>query len=179
MRDEEYDGEREGVKTNVEAIFVNAILESEEAVCVSAILEKEHEGLKSNYKLISWHGVHFLRCLVIVVLKTFLINPILRSLIFLAMFLLFLLHDIVTMPFKKDSLNLLQILMTSSFFLLSGFNFFNAFSYMGDVTNIPYFVITIEILGYLEIMLLLGLVPLWLVTWKIWIWLEQKDTYLS
>ena len=119
---------------------------------------------KEGFKLINWNTVQFVRSLVIVLLKTFLINPIYRLLMFLPIFVLFLIHDCEIKPYKNIYLNLLQILSTTSLLLLTGCNMINAVSYMVDITGVPGMNTTVTIIGYLENLLLAALLPAWLIT---------------
>ena len=146
----------------------------EEANCIKAIMESENEMFKPGFKLIDWNTVQFARSLVIVLSKKFLINPIYRLLIFLPIFLLFVIHDNRAMPYKNNYLNVLQILSTTSLLLLTGCNLVNAFSYMEDITGIPGMNNVVTIIGYMEYVLLVALLPAWLITCKLWSLFEKK-----
>ena len=93
---------------------------------------------------------------------------------FLPIFVVFLLHDNRAMPYKNNYLNVLQILSTMSLLLLTGCNLVNAFSYMEDITDIPGMNNVVAIIGYMENVLLVGLLPAWLVTCKVWTLFEKK-----
>ena len=129
---------------------------------------------KSDCSLISWNVVQLLRGVIIVVLKTFLINPIYRLLLFILLFALFLLHDRSVMPFKSNSLNLLQILSSISLLSISLCNLVSAFSCMVDITGVPYMNITVDVLGYIEKILFFALIPVWLLLWEVWKKFEKK-----
>lgn len=141
---------------------------------MKAILSSEDGMFHSEYTLISWNVVLLLRGLTIVILKTSVINPIYRLLAFLPVFSLFIVHDRSAMPFKSNPLNLLQVLSSLSLNLLTACNLVSAFSYMADITGIPGMDIIIDGLGYLEKILFCGLIPVWLVIWKVWRRLEKK-----
>ena len=49
----------------------------------------------------------------------------------------------------------------------------NAVSYMDDITGVPGMNNAITILGYIEIILLAALLPVWLITCKVWALLEN------
>ena len=146
----------------------------EEASCIKAIMESENEMFKPGFKLIDWNTVQFVRSLIIVLFKTFLINPIYRLLVFSPIFLLFVIHDNRAMPYKHNYLNVLQILSTMSLLLLTGCNLVNAFSYMEDITGIPGMNNVVAIIGYTENVLLVVLLPAWLITCKLCTLLEKK-----
>ena len=122
---------------------------------------------KAEYKFICWNTVRLLRMLVIVMLETFFINPIHRLLIVSPIFVIFLIHDINARPFKSIRLNLLQILSSACLLLIVLCNVVFAFSYMSDITGIPDMNITVNILMYIEYLLLVILLPIWFVIWKV------------
>ena len=51
----------------------------------------------------------------------------------------------------------------------------NAVSYMDDITGVPGMNNAITILGYIEIILLAALLPVWLITCKVWALLEKMN----
>ena len=61
-----------------------------------------------------------------------------------------------------------------SLLLLTGCNKINAFSYMNDITGVPDMNDVVTIIGYMENVLLIALLPAWLITCKIWTLFENK-----
>ena len=171
VEDNEEEGLEEGVGVPEEdGGIVRAAVENkdkeeddEEEECVKAILKSEEEMFRSDGNFLNWNVVQLLRSLLVVVLKTFVINPVYRLLIFIPVFGVFLLHDSRTMPFKNHSLNFLQISSTLSLLLITTCNLVNAFAYMNDISGIPDITVVMDVLGYVETIISIAFIPVSLI----------------
>ena len=95
---------------------------------------------------------------------------------FLPIFVLFNIHDCRAMPYKNNYLNLLQILSTLSLLFIATCNLVNAFAYMADITGIPGITVVMDVLGYVENIITIALIPLWLIVLEIWKPSEKKKS---
>ena len=118
---------------------------------------------KSEDKFLNWNVVQLFRSVLIVILKTFVINPIYRLLMFIPAFVIFLLHDVIAMPYKCNSLNLLQILSTVSLLFITTCNLINAIAYMIDISSIRNINVVMDTLGYIETIISIAFIPAWLI----------------
>ena len=141
--------------------------EKEEEQCRNAILDIEEELFDVESKGIRWPVVQLYRMLVIILVDTIVLNPIFKTLWFIAIFPLFAFHDGYRKPFQNHFLNHLQRLTSTCLFLVTACNIPSAFSSVGDISKVPNMDICLTILRFLELSLCL-LVILSFPCWKIW-----------
>ena len=77
-------------------------------VFIAKQLKSDDEVYRQKDQLIPWPCVQLYRNLLIAATKTYFINPIYRTLVFLCMFIIFSLHDRIAKPFKEKTMNILQ-----------------------------------------------------------------------
>ena len=82
---------------------------------------------------------------------------------FIPAFVIFLLHDGIAMPYKCNSLNLLQILSTVSLLFITTCNLINAIAYMIDISSIQNINVVMDALGYIETIISIAFIPAWLI----------------
>ena len=75
----------------------------------------------------------------------------------------FLLHDGIAMPYKCYSLNFLQVLSIVSLLLITMCNLVSAFSYMNDISSIADITVVMDVLGHVETIITIALIPVWLI----------------
>ena len=130
------------------------------------ILQLKEQLFYETSNSIRWPVVQLYRMLFIVVVNTFVLNPVFKSLWFSGVFLLFALHDSKRMPFKNPFLNQLQRLTSVCLFFVNLCSAPSAFSSL-DITLIQNMDICLKVLHYFELSLY-GVVLLSLPVWKIW-----------
>ena len=80
-----------------------------EQLCMEHILEMEEELFREDSEGIRWPVVQLYRNFLIVFIDVFMRNPIYKTIGFLPVFVLFLVHDRNRTPFKHPYLNILQV----------------------------------------------------------------------
>ena len=151
----------------------NAYYDREEESCVEEILNDEERLFRVETKGIRWSSVQLYRNLFIVLLDTFILNAIYKSIIFLLVFGGFYIHDRDQQPFKHPYLNILQRLTSACLFVVTVCSVPSSFSSLGDVMAIPNIEILLLILRYVELLLYI-IVPSSLIIWKVWEWRECR-----
>ena len=101
-------------------------------------------------KVMTWQVVQSYRSVVIATIRTFLISPIIRNLVYLPALTLFLVYDRTSKPFKHPYMNVLQTLSTLFLLLIAVCNIVASFSLMTDVTPIPNIQTLLKTLKYIE-----------------------------
>ena len=85
-----------------------------ESLCVNAIMEMEETLFKTNGKDVRWPIVQLYRNLLVVLVSTFILNPLYRLLAPIPVFLMFVIHDKERDPYKHPFLNQLQTLFSAA-----------------------------------------------------------------
>ena len=143
-------------------------IDNEEDVrCSSMILQLEEELFDVESKGIRWNIIQLYRMLIIVLIDTFVLNPVFKSSWFCVIFVGFSYHDRERMPFKHPFLNQLQRLTSACLFLVTVCSNPSAFSSVGDIRAVPYMDIFLTFLRYFELFLYV-VVVLALPWWKLW-----------
>ena len=101
---------------------------SQEVQDVLQVMEGPFRKLKKKYR-ISWESVLIGRRLVLIFIKTFVINTLLRLSIMLFCMMLFLIHHIYSRPFISDILNKFEVVSLSMLIVICFVNLFPAYNY--------------------------------------------------
>ena len=155
------------VRTKIIPKNPEKIPNEEEEKCAKVILEQEEELFDEGSNGMRWSVLQLYRMLVIVMLNTFVLNTIYKSLWFFGLFLAFAMHDSRRMPYKSQFLNQLQCLTSVCLFLVNLCSVPSAISSVGDITSIPNMDMCLTILGYFK-QLLYAIVLLSFPMWKTW-----------
>ena len=139
----------------------------EESLCAATILQIEEDMVKPSEGVFCWRVLQLYRNMLIVVIRTFIINPIYRSGTFLLVFILFVVNDALQKPYKSDYQNALQTL-TSTCLAVSAFcNAMFSVCSMSNLMDTPHMEVFIKILKSLDVSLYFC-VSLSFPLWKIW-----------
>ena len=103
----------------------------------------------------------------VVVLNTYILNPIYRTVVFIPVFGLFLYHDRHRKPYKHPYLNALQCLSSGCLLVVAACNIPPSIIVMTNAMSIPLMKNVVMVLQYVE-MLTYGVVPVSLIGWEIW-----------
>ena len=144
-------------------------LSEQEVLCAEAVLNREEEVFEVNNGTLRWPVVQLYRNFLVVVLTTFVVNPIYRSIAFVPVFMSFCLHDRSRAPYKHTYLNTLQCLSSSCLLLIVASNLPGAMSVMTKSMSVPHMKSIVMVLQYVEITTY-ALMPLSLVLWKLRRW---------
>ena len=139
----------------------------EEKVCIEAILEMEELLFRAEDSLLQWPIVQLYRNYLVVVLNNFILNPIYRTISFILVFLFFLVHEFIRMPYKHHYLNLLQCLSSICLCAIAACNIPASMSVMTNSMSVPQMKFVVLMLQYVE-MAIYALVPSSLLVWKVW-----------
>ena len=142
-------------------------LSKEDERCIDEILLSEEELFRADDRGIRWSVVQLYRNLLVVVLNTFIINSIYRSVVLFPVFMLFGLHDALRKPFKHVYLNYLQILTSACLLMINACNNLASFSTSFDLMVVSAMGNVLRVLKYSELVIL-AIVPLSLPAWKLW-----------
>ena len=124
---------------------------SEDIQIVSTLLKDYDEVYRQHNQLISWPVVQLYRHLLIAAVKTFVIDPMYRSLAFLPIFCIFFVHDRSAKPFQNKSVNVLQTSSTVCLIMIIICNMIFSFSlYMTNIQSIPNMETVMIVLSYIE-----------------------------
>ena len=138
-----------------------------EEMCANEILEQEQTLFRNDNNSVRWSSVQLYRNLVVVIVDTFVLSAVYKSLWFAVLFVAFAIHDRYRMPFKHPYLNQLQRLTSISLFLVNVCCIPSSFSSVGNIMAVPGMDTCLTGLGYFEKALYV-IVPLSLPAWKIW-----------
>ena len=127
----------------------------------------EEELFKEDHHLLRWPVVQLYRNLVIVVLSTFILYPIYKSVSFFPVFVVLLVHDGYRRPYKHTYLNLLQVISSACLTVVNACNVPASFSVAFDLMIIPGMSFVLGTLKYIELTTM-AVVPFSFVGWKIW-----------
>ena len=145
-----------------------------EEKCAAEIPEQEQAFFRSDENSIRWSTIQLYRNLLVVIIDTFVLSAVYKTLCFSVLFMSFALHDGLRMPFKHPYLNQLQRLTSVSLFLVNICCVPSSFSSVGNVMAVPNMDMCLTVLRYFEISLYL-IVPLSFPAWKIWIYSKEKS----
>ena len=137
--------------------LVKPNISEEERKCSQRVLELEEMLLKETDGKLRWPVVQLYRNLFVVVVDIFIHNPVYRSIIFIPLFVLFLLHDRYRIPYKHPSLNFLQSQSSALLLITTACNIPAAFSTVFDVMAIPNMHFVVTLLEYVESLLFLAM----------------------
>ena len=114
-------------------------------------LERDDEVYRQKYDILSWPVVHLYRSLIIAAIKTFFVNPIYRTLMFLLLFFIFVLHDRSAKPFKNKNMNILHSSCTICLTFIVMCNLLFAFTlYLPKIYTIDGIDTVLKLLSYIE-----------------------------
>ena len=140
--------------------------------CMREILDMEETLFKCDGKGMRWSTVQLYRNLIVVMLDTFVVNPVIKTLCFLVSFVGFFIHDGYRTPFKHPYLNQLQRLTSLALFLITICCNPASFSTVGNILAVPTMDVFLTVLRYFEKSLYI-IVPMSLPVWKLW--MRYKD----
>ena len=122
-----------------------------DAIFIEKLLESDQEVYRRSDQLLSWPVVQLYRNLLIAAVKSFVINPMYRTLTFLPIFCIFLLHDRSAKPFHNKETNVLQTSSTTCLCIIVIINMFFSFSlFMSNIETIPDMGTVLAVLSYIE-----------------------------
>ena len=139
----------------------------DEKLCIDTILEMEEELFNSKKALVRWPVLQLYRNFSVVIINSFILNPIYRTVFFVPVFGAFLFHDCKRMPYKHPYLNVLQCLTSGCLLIITACNIPPSMVVMTNATSVPLMKDVVLVLQYVE-MLTSAIVPLSFVVWKIW-----------
>ena len=134
-----------------------------------SLLEEEQDVFEidnNSTKVVTWQVIQFYRSFVMALIRTCIIDPIIRTLIYLPSLVVFLVYDRTLKPFRNPFMNILQTLSTVFLLFLVVCNTVASFSLMVDLTAIRNVKTLLRTLKYIEFSLYLVL-PLSLPLWKL------------
>eukprot|EP00794_Sanderia_malayensis_P009681 gene9681-10668_t len=98
-----------------------------------------HEGIGSFQDVLRsnqpgfWPGIMLIRRLIIIMLSTFINNPVTRIYTMLFACLLFLIHNLLCLPYKSSAMNILETVSSATLVLICSMNLFFAYSYVSNI----------------------------------------------
>ena len=114
-------------------------------------LESDDEVYRRKHQLLSWPVVQLYRRLVIAAIHTFFINPIFRTLMFLLLFFIFVLHDRSAKPFKNKDMNKLHSSCTICLTFIVICNLMFSFTlYVPEIYECDNIDTVLKVLAYVE-----------------------------
>ena len=125
----------------------------DDSIFSKEISKMEEDVMKPSEETFSWKTLKLYRHLVIVIIRTFIINPVYRSITFLPLLIIILLQDKYTHPYKSRYLNILQVSSSTCLLLVLGCN--TDFSFLAESFGIlvPYMDTVVKVLTYMEVTL--------------------------
>ena len=117
--------------------------------------------------------IQLYRNLLIVLMNTFILNPLYRVISLIPVFLIFVIHDKHESPYKHPYLNILQVLSSSCLLVLTVCNIPPSMSFATQLDVIPFMNIVVPLLKYTELALYI-VMPGSLILWKIKGWWSAK-----
>ena len=147
----------------------------EEEICSNEILDIEENLFRSDdTNSMRWPVVQLYRNLLVVMINTFVLNSVYKTLWFFTLFVIFLSHDWYRMPFKHPYLNILQRMTSAALFFVNLCSNPSSFSSIGDITVVPDMDLCLEVLSRVEMGLYVA-VPLSFPVWKLWMRCVKKQ----
>ena len=138
----------------------------EEEACVNEILDQEETLFIHDDNGMRWPVVQLYRNFLVVIINTFILDNVFKSLWFTVLFVAFYVHDMDRMPFKHPYLNHLQRLTSVCLFLVNICSVPSSFSSVGNNLAVPNMKICLKVLRYFE-RCLYFIVPLSLPLWEV------------
>ena len=138
----------------------------DENSCINVILETEEELFKPDETLLRWPVCQLYRNFLVVILNTFILNPIYRITLYVPIFFLFAYHDLLRLPYKHNYLNFMQCLSSGCLLVITACNFPASMTVMTNALSVPLMKTVVMVLQYVE-MATCAAVPLSLVGWKL------------
>ena len=140
-------------------------LSDEEKSCTGTILEMEEELFNPKKAYLRWPVMQIYRNFIVVILNTFILNPIYRTIFFIPVFCLFLYHDRDRKPYKHPYLNVLQCLSSGCLLLIAESNIPAAIVVITNGMSVPLMGSVVMACRYIE-MIMYAIVPMSLLGWK-------------
>ena len=146
-----------------------------DAMFMENLLEDDRDVYRQHDKLLSWPVVQLYRNLLIATVKSFVINPMYRTLAFLPIFSTFLLHDRSAKPFQNKVVNILQTSSTTCLCVIVICNIIFSFSlFMSNIESILHMETVLAVLSYTE-SIVYFIFPLMLPVSILWRKYAKKD----
>lgn len=125
------------------------------------VLDEPFRRRKTDIGFVTWEAMLIFRRLVLVIIRTFSINPITRLYLMLFPLLLFLVDHIRVKPYKSRFLNWTETISLVLLCFLSAVNLFWAYSYFTDISFTQTMLVLSDAFFYLEAIILLA--PVYLI----------------
>lgn len=113
-------------------------IERQSTVEILRRFEAPFKGREEPFSLLTqpgmWQGVMIMRRLIIILLFTFVNSPVTRLYCIFIACLLFLMHHLITLPYKNNFVNIVETCSSATLVILCSVNLFFAYSY---VSNVP------------------------------------------
>ena len=142
-------------------------LSEDEKSCVSTILDMEEELFNTKKAFFRWPVLQLYRNFTVVILNTFILNPIYRTIFFIPVFGVYLFHDSQRKPYKHPYLNVLQCLSSGCLLVITACNIPASMIVMTNAMSVPLMGSVVTALQFVE-MVTYAVVPISLVAWMIW-----------
>ena len=114
-------------------------------------LGDEDEVYRQKHQILSWPVLQLYRSLFVAAIKSFVINPIYRTLMFLLAFFIFVLHDRSAKPFKNKNMNILHASCTICLSFIAMCNLMFSFTlYVPKVYDIDNISTVLKMLSIVE-----------------------------
>ena len=146
-------------------------LSEEDENCTKEILQVEEKLFKEDGHSVPWVVIQLYRNMVV---NTFILNPVYKSIIMFPLFLLFGIHDARRMPYKHVFLNYLQIFTSSCLLIINACNVLPSLSIVFNLMVVPAISGILRSAKFVEMLTLIS-VPLTLPLWMIWEENESKQ----
>ena len=133
----------------------------------------EEDLFKTDDSLLRWPVCQLYRNFTVVILTTFILNPIYRIIAFVPVFALFIIHDYKRMPYKHPYLNIQQLLSSTCLIVIVACNFPPSMTLMTNALSVPLMESVITALQHIELMIY-AILPISLLVWKLWNKYEER-----
>ena len=127
----------------------------------------EEEVFSTEGSFIRWPILQLYRNFVVVILNTFILNPVYKIILFIPVFAVFLFHDCKHMPYKHLYLNILQCLSSGCLLIIAVCNIPTSMTLLTNALSVPLMGSVVMAAQYAE-MSTYVVVPMSLVVWKVW-----------
>ena len=139
----------------------------EEKRFTKKILELEEELFSEDGGAVPWSSIQLYRNLLVVMLSTFIVNNMYRSVFLFPVFMISGLHDILRKPFEHHHHNYLQMLTSGCLLVVTSCNVIPSISIIFDVKSMSSMGRITKVVGCLEVLVLV-VVLLFLPVWTLW-----------
>ena len=139
----------------------------EEKRFTKKIIELEEELFSEDGGAVPWSSIQLYRNLLVVMMSTFIVNNMYRSVFLFPVFMISGLHDILRKPFEHHHHNYLQMLTSGCLLVVTTCNVIPSISIIFDVKSMSSMGRITKVVGCLEVLVLV-VVLLSLPVWTLW-----------